>query len=115
MKTLNRTVMILRPNHPWLKWAAECFGETIEDVLEQMSGDENAYLLPDTPDGDVDDAFLRKMHKRLFEEELEGWCTDKKKWPKSRAYPVFREWFELELHTLVFDLGQEPLRLEEEG
>jgi len=37
-------------------------------------------------------------------------------WPKDRSWDVFKEWFDYEIQSIVFDMVEkEPLGYEEEG
>lgn len=43
--------------------------------------------------------------------QLRAWYTDEDLWPTLRDAEVFLEWFDLEFHSLVFDLDDEtPLQ-----
>lgn len=40
----------------------------------------------------------------IFENELHGWDTDDTTWPQGRDFAMFKEWFSIELHSVVKDL-----------
>lgn len=40
---------------------------------------------------------------------MEGWYTTPELWPKVRSLKVFREWFDVEYHTVLIDTVEEPL------
>ncbi len=42
-----------------------------------------------------------------------SWHRDRQAWPRKRTYRIFREWFDVRLIELVFDLSGEPLVHEE--
>jgi hypothetical protein len=44
--------------------------------------------------------------------ELAAWCTDETYWPKKRTYQLFKKFFEIEIHSIVVDLGKGPVRHE---
>lgn len=48
---------------------------------------------------------LASLYADVFELELEAWYTDESAWPSPRTLAMFREWFKVEFHTLVMDLG----------
>lgn len=48
-------------------------------------------------------SWSRKNHAALFENELEGWYTDETLWPRNRDYKTFKEWFEVECHSVIMD------------
>ncbi len=35
---------------------------------------------------------------------LAGWVTDEALWPRDRTFEMFREWFEVQLSSIVQDL-----------
>ena len=49
----------------------------------------------------------------FFEYRLFGWSTDPAQWPKPRTRPMFREWFEVRIHTMVEDVLNAPYELED--
>jgi len=49
-------------------------------------------------------------YQALFEAELEEWYPDPALWPEDRSYPVFRDWFDVECHTVLLDTVGAPLR-----
>ena len=47
---------------------------------------------------------------------LVDWYTDESLWPKKRSLKMFREWFDIQYHSMVWDLAvREPLELEDWG
>ncbi len=114
MKTLNRFALIVRPAGPYIEWAAEAFGESEANVHRELGDIEpSVYLLPESDASDLDHPTVLKAHWRaIFKEELEAWCADEKAWPKNRTQALFRAWFHLELCTMVYDLGKQPIVLE---
>jgi len=47
---------------------------------------------------------LKDVFAEVFERELFGWHTDETAWPKNRNLALFREWFDIEIHSVVEDL-----------
>jgi len=47
--------------------------------------------------------------RKLFERELEAWCTDPGRWPSNRNYKAFTEWFRVEVSHMVCDLAPDPI------
>ena len=43
--------------------------------------------------------------------ELADWCADETHWPDLHL-DIFREWFDVELSSIVTDLSSEPLQRE---
>jgi hypothetical protein len=116
MKLVNRCVLIIRPRQPYLDWAKSVGDGDPEGLLGPVVADTTAFLAPDVDDPDRDpERILRQLHRQIFEHELEAWWTDENDWPTPRDLRQFKSWFEVEIHTVVADLGDEPLETEELG
>ncbi len=115
MKTLNRFALILRPGEAYIEWAAKVAEEPVEEVRQDLWGAEpSVYLLPESKAANIGNPTFLKAHWRaIFKEELEGWSQDEGDWPQGRTEVMFRAWFRLDLATLVFERGKDPIKLEE--
>jgi len=40
---------------------------------------------------------MKKYYKKIFEEALEGMCTNESEWPQNRTYQLFTEWFDFHI------------------
>ena len=74
---------------------------TLDDPHQECT----AYLLPDWYDDVELEQLLREHSRFIFETELAGWSTEESTWPKRRHYKTLCEWFEVEDHSVVLDLG----------
>lgn len=99
---INRTAIILRPLQPFLDWCSSLYPEEIDEMNET-----NTYLISE----DIYDveAWLKKKFDRLFIYELEAWHTNKKEWPQRRNYKMFKQWFQVDISRMVFDLEKDPV------
>ncbi|HWO57529.1 MAG TPA: hypothetical protein VNN55_08180 [bacterium] len=113
MPTLNRTAIVLRPKQPFVDWINETEPDDRPVTLEEVAEDNVVYLIPENRDDDVDRA-VRKYWREIFEEELFGWCTDESLWPTRLTFAMFREWFDIEAHSVVRDVGGDDLVIEDE-
>jgi hypothetical protein len=58
------------------------------------------------PEYDTDEKalnFIKKIYLGIFERELDAFCTDPDYWPSKRDHKTFLKWFDIELHSEVFD------------
>ena len=110
MSEINRSLIILKPKQPFLDWAQTLDDEDENLTLEQLAEDSAAYLIPELWQDSDEQELLESFYDVLFEEQLEGWWTDEANWPQNRNLKMFLDWFEVEFHTQVFDLCEEPLR-----
>jgi len=44
-----------------------------------------------------------------LEEQLDGWYRVPSAWPAERDLPAFLIWFEWSLHSMIIDLGDDPI------
>ena len=96
MKLVNRSVLVLKPTAKMLDWINSVGEESDPVTLEEAQDMTNAYLLPDFEDDEEQTNYIRFRAKKLFEHELEAWCTDSGGWPPNRNYKAFTEWFRVE-------------------
>ncbi|WP_035383890.1 hypothetical protein [Ferriphaselus sp. R-1] len=118
---LNRAAVVIRYKQPYVDWARVAGPEPATDYsLEQANDDGEMFLIPsyDSPVDAVDgtgDAikWVEKRWKMLFEYFLGEWILDESAWPQKRTLKMFREWFEVEYRSIVWDMGHEPLMIDE--
>jgi hypothetical protein len=108
---LNRAALIVRPAKPFQEWAA---GLDDSGLVPSADDEQTVYLIPDFDDDDEFESILRVIYAGIFEHQLYGWHTVESAWPKKRSFEIFREWFQIEYHTVIEDLVAGPL-LDDEG
>jgi hypothetical protein len=109
MKLVNRSVLVLKPTAKMLDWVNSVGEETDPVTPEEAQEMANAYLLPDFEDDEEQATYIRFRAKKLFEHELEAWCTDPGRWPSNRNYKAFTEWFRVEVSHMAYDLASDPI------
>ena len=98
---LNRGVVIVRPKQPYLDWAA---GLDDSGIVPDPSDEQTVYLIPSYEGDEAAWKILENVYPTIFENELYGWHTDEAAWPRGRDFAMFKDWFEVELHSIVEDL-----------
>ena len=114
MSEINRSLIIIKPKQPFLDWARSLDDESQELTLESMCKDSTAYLIPEIWHDSDEQEFLKTCYDILFEEQLEEWSLDETDWPQQLDLKTFLEWFEVEFHSLVFDLCDEAIQVVED-
>jgi hypothetical protein len=117
---LNRGLVIIRYKQPYVDWVKIAGDAPMEISLQQANDDGDSFLLPtyesqiDPVDGTEDAIkWVEKRWRMFFEHILESWILDESEWPKKRSLKMFREWFDIEYKSIVWDMGTEPLVVEE--
>ena len=109
---INRGIVVVRPKQPYVDWANACDECPTKTSLEYARSDCHAYLLPCWDDEDDFVRVLKRVCRDIFESELAGWTTDESVWPKRRGYATFLKWFDVESHSVVFELGDGDIHVE---
>jgi hypothetical protein len=113
MKSINRNVVIVKPKEPFLAWLQSLSSPPENLTLDELRRDSLCLLIPESHSEGAATGLISKHYKKLFEDELMAWHTVKRQWPKKRTLAMFREWFELEFHSEVVDLVDEPIEKED--
>lgn len=100
---INRSAIILKPLKPFADWLFNLYPEDGYPVFIEN----NIYLVND----EIDDLeyWLKKKFDKFFMLELEDWHTGKKEWPQKRTYKMFKQWFQVEFSTMVYDTERKPV------
>ena len=77
-------------------------------TLTDLEDDPSIYLLP----REREECF-KKACVEIFEDQLNGWYCAEELWPEDRSLQVFQLWFDYQLHSIVLDIGEEPLVTED--
>lgn len=112
MKSINRSVAVIKPKKPYVDWINQLPDTEEKLTAENLQSDCTAILIPEFDRPEESMAFISAMAKTLFEEELNSWCTDNGLWPKIRTNRTFWKWFEVEVHSEVFDVVRGPIKKE---
>ena len=104
MNEINRGLMVVKPKQPFLDWIRSVDEAPGNLQLKDLQDDCSTYLVPefDTPN-DLR-AVIAWCWDVVFDQELYSWFTDENLWPIDRTEEMFRDWFDIEFHSLVFDL-----------
>lgn len=110
-KQVNRTVVVLRPKLPFLKWIATVEPD-ISLTLEQLRAEQDAMLVfsPEIETIHGAQEWAYRNWQRLFDKSLFDWYTDEKYWPQGRDLALFKVWFDIEWHPIVWDLSSESIQ-----
>jgi hypothetical protein len=111
--TLNRTVVLLVPKQPFLDWLNNVDPDDQALTAEDLRDDNEVFLIPQLSDNTDSEKWVEKRWSYLFEHMLMGWIDDEALWPQDRTLVMFRNWFDIEIHTMAWDLSDDPLFVED--
>jgi hypothetical protein len=102
---INRGAIVVKANQAYVDWANSCDDDPTKTSLDDVRRDSNIYLVPCWEDDDEFERVLRRVFRKIFDHELAGWTSDESVWPNRRSYKTFRQWFEIEGHSMVLEFG----------
>ena len=115
-----RAMIILRYKQPYVDWVKSAGEFPMEMTLEEANEDSEAFLVPsydcqmDPIDGyESAIKWVEKRWRMFFEHTLMSWIAEESEWPKKRTLKMFREWFSVEYKSMVWDMGTDPLMVED--
>jgi len=105
-ESIDRNAIIVRPKKPYFDWLNQVMPE--EEPINQ-NDENNIYLVREMENNEEVLKWVKKHFELIFDNELNDWCTDEDKWPQTRTYKIFSEWFEIEIFSMVLDLEEDPI------
>jgi hypothetical protein len=115
MRLVNRTAVTITGAQPYLEWMRH----TSTDVdpgaptLSVAKTYGSAFLLPEF---ELEEDLLEWVEENaswLFEFQLSAWTEDEASWPRTRDLKTFREWFRIDIHSVVVDVADDDIEGEE--
>ncbi|MGA9993040.1 MAG: hypothetical protein WBP86_12010 [Thiobacillaceae bacterium] len=111
--TYNRHVLLLKPKQPFLDWLMMTDPPPPSLSLAELRDDVNAYLIPEFDLTEQARKWVMQRWRWFFEEQLGDWLTDPNLWPEKRTPQMFRQFFDIEFHSMVFDVSAKALEIED--
>jgi hypothetical protein len=115
MQVLNRTAITVVGAEPYVEWTrsrdADFNKGTLTVARTKSYG--SAFLLPEFELEEDLHEWVEDNFQWLFEFQLAAWTEDESAWPATRDLATFREWFRVDIHSVVIDVHDEDLEGEE--
>lgn len=109
MYELERIAAVFKPTQLFLDWIREIPGEDNSDLeLVDLREDCTTILIPAFNSPEEADTYIEELFINIFANELEGWVEDPAFWPQEPDFELFKSWFDIEYHSMVYDLVDEP-------
>lgn len=112
MYIINRSAIIVRLKQPYIDWA-NSLDDSEKYSLDSLNRENHIYLISDYDTDEELEEIIKDLYSEIFTVELFAWVTDPKLWPMNRDYSTFKEWFEIEAHSMVFDPYEDTIEAEE--
>lgn len=106
MFEVDRIAAIIRPTERMLNWLKKQPGALDSISTEDIKKDCTVLLIPRFDGPSQAKAYIREISRTLFEAELASWGIPESDWPTDRGFATFSQWFNVEFHSLIFDMLQ---------
>jgi len=115
MRVVNRTAVTITGAQPYLDWTASTLADDHQGALTVVRARTygTAYLLPEVELEEDLQEWVEDNVVWLFEFQLAAWTEDESTWPATRNLRTFREWFRVDVHNVVVDMGDDDIEGEE--
>ena len=115
MRVVNRTAISVTGAQPYIDWTRQTDSDATRGTLTGARAKPygSVFLLPEF---ELEEDVLEWVEENaswLFEFQLSAWTEDEASWPKARDLNMFREWFRVDIHNLVADMGDDEIEGEE--
>lgn len=115
MRVINRTAITVVGAEPYLDWTrtrdADFNPGNVTVARTKAYG--SAYLLPDSVEEEELLEWVEDNCATLFESQLSAWTEDEAAWPQTRDLRTFRQWFRVDIHSVVVDVGEDEIQGED--
>ncbi|HEY7292132.1 MAG TPA: hypothetical protein VH583_20015 [Vicinamibacterales bacterium] len=115
MRVVNRTAISITGAQPYIDWTRRTDAEASRGTLTVSRAKPfgSAFLLPEFELEEDVQEWVEENAVWLFEFQLSAWSDDEASWPATRDLRTFREWFRIDIHSIVVDMGDDEIEGEE--
>lgn len=115
MRVLNRTAVTVIGAAPYVEWTERRDADFARGqlIVARTKPFGTAYLLPEFEAEEDLQEWVEENYGWLFEFQLSTWTEDESAWPDNRDLKTFREWFRVDMHSAVVDVGDDDIEGEE--
>ena len=115
MRILNRTAVSVVGAQPYVDWTRSQGSRAEAGIvtvgLSRPFG--STFLLPEMEFEEDAQEWIEENASWIFEFQLSAWTEDESAWPAVRDLKTFREWFAVDLHSVVVDMGDDEIEGEQ--
>ena len=115
MRVVNRTAITITGAQPYIDWTRQHDADTDKGMLTVARAKPygSAFLLPEFELEEDVQEWVEENASWLFDFQLSAWTDDEASWPATRDLQTFRQWFRVDIHSVVVDMGEDEIEGEE--
>lgn len=108
LESVNRNAILVKAKKPFYDWI-----NYIDPEFPVVDNDEGTvYLIKELDTKDKIERWLKRNYDQLFRNELNDYHTFEQDWPQKRTFRIFKEWFSVEITSMIVDMVDKPLEKE---
>ncbi len=111
MRVINRTAVTIVGAKPYVNWTLQKEADVNKGTLTVARARTygSAFLLPEFELEEDLQEWVEENAMWLFEFQLAAWSDDESSWPATRDLKTFREWFRIDVHSVVVDVADDDI------
>lgn len=115
MRVINRTSVSIVGAQPYVDWMTKHDADANKGTLTVARARPygSAFLLPEFELEEDVQEWVEENFQWLFEFQLAAWTDDESAWPATRDLRTFRNWFRIDIHSVVVDVAEDEIEGEE--
>ena len=115
MRVINRTAVTITGAKPYIDWTRQTDADANKGAITVARARTygSAFLLPEFELEEDVQEWIEENFSWLFEFQLSAWTEDESLWPTARDLRTFREWFRVDIHSVVVDVAEDEIEGEE--
>jgi hypothetical protein len=115
MRVVNRTAVTIIGAKPYLDWMRDTDADFNKGAITvpRAKAYGSAFLLPEFELEEDLREWVEDNVTWLFEFQLAAWTEVESAWPATRDLRTFKDWFRVDIHSVVVDVGDDDIEGEE--
>lgn len=115
MRLINRTAVSIVGAQPYVDWMRQTDADFNKGAVTVARANAygSAFLLPEFDLEEDVQEWVEDNFGWLFEFQLSAWSDDESAWPPARDLKTFREWFRVDIHSVVVDVADDEIEGDE--
>ena len=111
MRVVNRTAVTITGAQPYVDWTFSRDADFARGqiIVARTKPYGTAYLLPEFEAEEDLQEWVEENFGWIFEFQLSAWTEDESGWPPERSLKMFKEWFRIDIHSVVIDASDEDI------
>ena len=115
MRVVNRTAVTIVGAQHYIDWMRDTDADFNKGAITvpRVKANGSAFLLPEFELEEDLQEWVEDNVTWLFEFQLAAWTENESTWPAARDIRAFREWFRVDVHSVVVDVADDDIEGEE--